>query len=526
MAIRPGRFGRRTFILGAGLAVAGARSALAAPAFVTSDRSRPGIPSGIQAGDPTDGRCMLWSRSDRPALMKIEWSTSESFTDSVAVDGPLVLPEDDFTGRLDLTGLPPGADVFYRVRFQDASDVNLLSEPVTGRLRLPPSVRRTVSFCFSGDEVGQGWGIDPAFGGLRMYETMRKAAPDFFIHSGDQIYADQPLPPEIRLPDGVVWRNRMTPAKAKVAETLAEFRGNHAYALDDENKRRFLAEVPMLAQWDDHDVKNNWFPGQIHDDSRYRVKSVSLLAAYSRRAMFDYNAFRVVPEDPQRTWRVVHQGPSLDVFLTDVRSDRGANSRNHQKEPGPATAFFGPAQLAWLKQSLKESAATWKVIACTLPISYVNDDYNPYVPKGLFEGWANRDDGPPLGRELELADLLSFIKANGIRNTVWVTADVHFAASIRHAPEKAGFTDFDPFWEFIAGPMHAGTYPPSTLDLTFGPDVQFLSVPPDLPQNRSPLDGLQFFGHATIDGQTETLAVRLMNVNGKELHRVDLDPVG
>ena len=60
-----------------------------------------------------------------------------------------------------------------------------------------------------------------------------------------------------------------------------------------------------------------------------------------------------------------------------------------------------------------------------------------------FEAFAN-GDGPPLGRELELAELLSFLKAEGIRNVVWITADVHYAAAHHYDPERAAFTDFHP----------------------------------------------------------------------------------
>jgi alkaline phosphatase D len=85
-----------------------------------------------------------------------------------------------------------------------------------------------------------------------------------------------------------------------------------------------------------------------------------------------------------------------------------------------------------------------------MPISIVVPDLNPDVPKGALEAWANADNGPPTGRELEVASLLSFIKNNAIRNVVWVTADVHYAA-FRYAPDQAKFTDFDPFWEFVRG---------------------------------------------------------------------------
>ena len=63
-------------------------------------------------------------------------------------------------------------------------------------------------------------------------------------------------------------------------------------------------------------------------------------------------------------------------------------------------------------------------------------------------------DGPPRGRELEIADLLRFIKSAGIVNTVWLTADVHYAAAHYYNPDKAQFQEFEPFWEFVSGPLH------------------------------------------------------------------------
>jgi len=69
--------------------------------------------------------------------------------------------------------------------------------------------------------------------------TITEGSPDVFINSGDIIYADNPLVPSIPLPDGTVWRNLVTEAKSKVAETLDEYRGNYAYNLLDENARRF-----------------------------------------------------------------------------------------------------------------------------------------------------------------------------------------------------------------------------------------------------------------------------------------------
>jgi alkaline phosphatase D len=192
---------------------------------------------------------------------------------------------------------------------------------------------------------------------MRLYEVMRRASPDFFIHSGDQIYADGPIQAEVKLADGTLWKNVTTPEKSKVAETLAEYRGNFAYNLLDDHKRRFCAEVPFLVQWDDHEVRNNWYPGQVLGDERYRQRSASLLAAYARRAMFEYNAMRIDPADPERIYRSLSYGPSLDVFMLDERSYRGPNSPNRQTELGDDAAFLGSEQLRWLKRALLASRA-------------------------------------------------------------------------------------------------------------------------------------------------------------------------
>jgi alkaline phosphatase D len=525
---------RRSFLRGS-LTAAGALTVPAAlrrrawaqataPGVVTPEGARPTMPYGVQSGDITNDRAIIWSRADRPARMVVEWATDERFRDARRVLGPAALGDSDFTARVDLTGLPAAQDLFYRVLFQDLADPRVLSAPVSGRLRTPPASRRTIKFCFSGDEAGQGWGINPAWGGMKLYEMMRGTEPDFFIHSGDQIYADGPIKAEVTLEDGTIWKNVVTEAKANVAQTLRDFRGNFAYNLLDDNKRRFTAQVPVLVQWDDHETRNNWYPGQTLGDERYTVRSASLLSAYARRAMFEYNPFRIDASDPERIYRAFSYGPSLDVFMLDERSYRGPNTPNRQATLDAQSAFLGPEQLRWLKRALLDSRATWKVIASDMPLSIVVPDLNPDVPKGTYEAWANGDDGAPSGRELEIASLLSFIKNNDIVNVVWVTADVHYASATRYDPRRAQFTDFRPFWEFVAGPINAGTFGPGDIDKTFGPDVRYQSVPAGMKQNRPPTEGKQYFGQAVIDGATEVMTVSLHDITGSVLFKVNLDP--
>ena len=67
---------------------------------------------------------------------------------------------------------------------------------------------------------------------------------------------------------------------------------------------------------------------------------------------------------------------------------------------------------------------------------------------------------------------------------------MHYCAAHHYHPTRARFTEFDPFWEFVAGPLHAGTFGPGTLDATFGPEVKFNGIPPGMKPNRPPSEGL------------------------------------
>ena len=238
----PSSSSRRRFLQAGAAALGG----LAAPALVAAESARPVAAEGLQFGDPLDGSAVVWSRSDRPARMIVEWSLDEHFTNATRIVGPHALEAGDFTARQDLVGLPPGRDVFVRVGFQGLDNARALGEPVLGRLRTPPVDGGDLRFVWGGDTAGQGWGINPAFGGMRIYEAMRRRQPHFFLHSGDTIYADGPIAATAVAEGGATWTNLVTPEVAKVAETLDEFRGRYRYNLLDDNLRRFNAEV---AQW-------------------------------------------------------------------------------------------------------------------------------------------------------------------------------------------------------------------------------------------------------------------------------------
>lgn len=546
---------RRTIVKGSVLAAALAAAPAAANASsfpagrtgVPLVRNRLTLPSGIATGDVTSDSAVLWSRSSGPGRML---ATLRAVDDGGAVlrgkgayertlPGPRATQASDFTAKIQAGQLPANTRFALEISFED--DGGGAGETVRGTFRTAPDAGsvngngRTggdatpsyaQSFVWTGDTAGQGWGINEEIGGMRGYRAMHNTAPDFFIHSGDTIYADGPIAETVTEKDGQIWRNIVTEEVSKVAETLTEFRGRHRYNSMDANMRAMFADVPVIAQWDDHETHNNWYPGQILDDARYTIRDVNTLAARGRQAwqenmpIADSSAlWRPGTFDdggqyqPARIYRKISRGPQLDIFCLDMRSFKTPNTDGKESY---ATSILGQEQVDWLISEVSKSKATWKVIANDLPLGII-------VPDGPVneESVSNRDNGAPLGRELEIAGVLSAFKRNRVKNVVWLTADVHYCAAHHYSPERAAFTDFDPFWEFVAGPIAAGSFGPNQMDGTFGPEVVF-SKSGRFP-GESPRDGEnQFFGHVQLGDDSFTVSLR--NANGAVVFSQVLTP--
>ena len=190
---------RRKFLLGAS---AGSLAAcIRGPALRTK---QPTITHGVQAGDVQDDRAIVWARCDETARMVVEWATVASFANPRRVAGGVVGPSTDHTGWVELRGLPSGQTIAYRVRFEREAGRGT-SAWSAGRFALPRADK--FRFAWTGDTCGQGFGRNPEWGGLRGYAAIRAAEPAFLLHSGDLIYADNPILAQQQLADGRIWRN-------------------------------------------------------------------------------------------------------------------------------------------------------------------------------------------------------------------------------------------------------------------------------------------------------------------------------
>ena len=392
-------------------------------------RQRVELACGARSGEVTTGSAVLWGRASGDGRMSVRLSSNGRSLRNVR--GPWADERTDHTARLLLDGLAPGRHYDADISFTSTDGTPGISERIsfsTAAIHPAPT-----SFVWSGDTCGQGWGINEQLDGLTAYRAMHETRPDFFIHCGDTIYADIEIPGSQEEDTGEVWHNVVTEEVSKVAESLAEFRGRHRYPLLDKHVRAMYADVPTIAQWDDHETMNNWYPGERVDDDRYSERRCDVLAARGRRAWQEYQPVpvrRLVDRGgdgfaASRIYRRVPRGAHLDVFCLDMRSYRGPN--------GPSTGpgqpgILGPEQERWLVEEVSRSRATWKVISADLPLSIPSnwDDDR--------DGPSNGDPGAPTGREPEIARVLSAFKRNGVRNVVWITADVHYTAAHHYHP--------------------------------------------------------------------------------------------
>ena len=488
--------------------------------YLSRAADRPVVTHGVQSGDVGADGGVVWARADRPSQMMVEVATTESFGNARALPPIAALPESDFTAKMLLENLPSGQDIFYRVRFRDLAHTDIVERaggrPLPHRAGRPP--RRQFRLGRRRRRPGLGhqsrrW--------RHVHLRHHAQAPAGFLAAFRRHHlCRRPIKSEVKLPDGKVWKNVTIPEKAKVAETLDEFRAAHKYNFLDDNLRAFNAEVPIFVQWDDHEVTNNWsLSKQL--PAAYKERDITLLAARAARAFHEMYPMRESIVEPGRVYRTLNYGPHLDVFMLDERSYRGPNGPNLQTSYGPDSFFLGPDQLAWLKRALLNSRATWKVIASDMPLSIIV--YDDAANKKGSEAFA-QGDGPPRGRELEIADLLRFIKT--VRRRQHRVADGGRALRRRALLQsrQGAVPGFRPVLGVRLRPAACRHVRPERTRQHLRPRGEVHQGAGADKQNLPPSAGMQFFGHVRIDGATGQMTVTLRDRADVALWSTTLDP--
>jgi alkaline phosphatase D len=425
----------------------------------------------VTVGEVTDTSAVLWARAPAPGVVVALYApdAGEGRAAPLLVEA-VAAPGRDLTVKLRLESLRAGTRYRYSVtQGAVAVDGEFVSAPAPGS---PARVRLS----WSGD-LGSRGKCRHVTTGYPIFRALAVQQPELFLFVGDTVYADQICAGSDRV-RGSDFR----------AESLEEFWAKHRYNRADPGVQAFFRRTAVYAIWDDHDVRND-FAGPTEP-----------LMPVGRQAFLDY--FPIVPpaEEPGRLYRRFRWGRALEVFILDTRQYR---SRNTDPD-GPDKTMLGAAQRRWLLEAVASSTATWKVVMTSVSLS---------IPTGRAarDSWTNANflgfPEPGAGFATERDAVLESLRSAGVRNLIFLTADVHHAEILRHQPAAAWS-----FHEFAAGPLAA---------------YHGLSRPVDQgmnPQTLFGLGGIDNFG--VIDLDAGSLTVRIIDVNGtvRFLHTIHASP--
>lgn len=280
---------------------------------------------GACPGAPGEGRVVY-----RPA-------DTAARADSVWARRPWrrVEAESDFVIQERLDGLRP--DSTYRLRVETrASDESSSRVAFEGSFRTAPPANVSADVTFTVVTGMLDRHLDHP-DGFEIYRSMAALEPDFLVATGDTVYYD-----------------RDSPAATDLA--LARFHWQRMYSLP--RHIEFHRRVPGYWIKDDHDTfQNDCWPG---------MDAMELVAPFTfaegQRIFLDE-----VPLDRARrhpTVRRARWGRLLEIWLLEGRDFRSANDASD----GPEKTILGREQLLWLKTTLLESNARFKVLVSATPI--------------------------------------------------------------------------------------------------------------------------------------------------------------
>ena len=441
------------------------------------------ITEGVASGDVTDSSVVIWSRTSSSSLMNVEVADNLLFLNST-LETKLVDDNNDYTGSIKIKNLTSATKYFYRVFFSDHD--NITSSSIIGSFTTAPKSHESVnsiSFIVGGDLGGQTFCRD-VHDGYKIFKQMKNLSPDFYIQNGDMIYADDTCP--IKKIDGsenipgnflgvadlqVNWNN-----STQVHDIYLQ---HWLYNMADLHLQNFLKNTSMYSQWDDHEVINdygaNWNYWNIENKNRTGYNN---LVNEGRNTFFNFSPLdNTNLENPNMIYRSFSWGSDLDILILDARSDRSRNDIPDTLENNKT--MLGSEQLLWLKKSLFNSNATWKVISSGVPISIPTGSNSSTFGR---DGWANGihlDFSSKTGFERELTDIMKFIDDNNIKNVVFVTTDVHFPIMLKYNVDMNHDGDPVDVYEIISGPLNAFTAgilsaPLLMPDPTFEPTIFYV----------------------------------------------------
>jgi alkaline phosphatase D len=475
-----------TAVLAAPLAAAWPAGAAEAPAFL----------HGVASGDPLPDGILLWTRVTPTAEAvpgsglgpdtEVGWvvARDKAFTNVVAKGSVTATAASDHTVKADVRGLAPATDYWFR--FSAGG-----TDSPAARTRTAPAADAAVTNLRFGVVSCANWEA----GYFSSYRHLAARGDlDAWLHLGDYIY--EYGTGEYGTRDTVVRQH----APTHEILTLADYRIRHGKYKTDPDLQALHAVAPVVAIWDDHEFANDAWSGGAENHTEGAEGAWSARQAAAKQAYFEWMPVR--PALAGTTYRRLRFGKLADLSLLDLRSFRSQQAAvGNGSVDDPDRTITGRAQLDWLKAGLKASDTTWRLVGNSVMISpFAIGSLSADLLRPLTELLGLPKEGLALNTDQwdgytdDRRELLAHLRSNAIRNTVFLTGDIHMA------------------WANDV-PVDAGTYPLSASAAT---EFVVTSVSSDN------LDDIL----KVPEGTVTALAAPVIQVANRHVHWVDTDRHG
>lgn len=309
----------------------------------------------------TSNTAKIWLRTSKESSVQVTYYPISNIHSPQQSETVQTLATNDYTAVIPITGLKPNTNYAYQILINGETQSGkwmFSSFPLTGA-----KAKFDVGF-------GGGAGYTPQH--ERMWQTIDAHPMPAFLFLGDNVYIDNPTRPAVQR--YCYYRRQSVPAF-----------------------RFFTATRSIFSIWDDHDFTENdsWGGPEIEIPNWKRPVWELYKENWVNPAYGGGNA------NPG-CWYSFAIG-DVDFFMLD-----GRYYRTDPELPNPR--MLGNVQLQWLKDALKQSKATFKIIASPVPWSYG-------AKPGSLDPWQGYQD--------EREEIFSYLEANKINGVVLISADRH-----------------------------------------------------------------------------------------------------
>jgi len=312
---------------------------------------------GVASGDPLTDRVILWThatfeQSTDDVQLTYQVATDNNFSSVVSTGIATASASNNYTVKVDATGLAAGNEYFYRFVARGGFSSSV------GKTRTLPanSVTEVKLAVFSCSSYAHGY--------FSVYEAAASSDAQFALHLGDYIYeykdGEYPTTP-------VVGRN-VSPSTE--IYSLADYRMRHAQQKSDPSLKTLHARMPMIAVWDDHEFANDAFMTGAENHTEATEGTFAARKAAALQAYHEWMPIRT-GVDKSVIYRSFNFGNLLSLHMLDTRiigREKQLALTEIQTPAGYAAwtstsrQLMGSTQTTWLATQMATSTAKWQVL--------------------------------------------------------------------------------------------------------------------------------------------------------------------